>query len=567
MNIRWRVELSQDEREELTALLKSGRHAVRKVKRAQILLAADDGVGDGEVAARVGAGGSTVYRTKRRFVEGNLELALVEAPRPGAQRKLSGKEEALLIATACSAPPAGRARWTLELLADVMVALTEHEGLSRETVRRRLAENALKPWRRDMWCVPKVDAAYVAAMEDVLDLYGEPPDPTRPVICFDESPTQLIGEVRAPIPAEPGRLERFDFEYKRNGTVNLFIFLDVNRPWRKVKVTERRAAADFSQCMRELSDVHFPEAEKIRVVMDNLSTHSPASLYNALPAPEARRILRRLEFHFTPKHASWLNMVEIEIGVLRGQCLDRRISSRDILEAEIAAWERQRNDSAARIKWMFTTEKARHKLSRAYAIRPPKNQSLQESIAHLLTRPVGRPPNRVQRYYASFSYQAGSWDRKRRVVAKMEWHPGELVPRVGLDRFHRSSVTNLSRPADRVVAFYNQRGKAEQYIKEGKNAIKWTRLSCRKFRDNKVRLQLHALAYNLANFMRTLALPKEVEHWSLTTLREKLVKIGAKVVRHGRYVTFQLAEVAVPRSLFQKILGLIDDLRRRPVPA
>ena len=202
-----------------------------------------------------------------------------------------------------------------------------------------------------------------------------------------------------------------------------------------------------------------------------------------------------------------------------------------------------------------------------YAIRLPKNQSLQESIAHLLTRPVGRPPNRVQRYYASFSYQAGSWDRKRRVVAKVEWHPGELVPRVGLDRFHRSSVTNLSRPAERVVAFYNQRGKAEQYIKEGKNAIKWTRLSCRKFRDNKVRLQLHALAYNLANFMRTLALPKEVEHWSLTTLREKLVKIGAKVVGHGRYVTFQLAEVAVPRSLFQKILGLIDDLRRRPVPA
>ena len=196
-----------------------------------------------------------------------------------------------------------------------------------------------------------------------------------------------------------------------------------------------------------------------------------------------------------------------------------------------------------------------------YAIRLPMNQVLQESIAHLLTRPVGRPPNHVRRYYASFSYQAGSWDRKRRMVAKVEWHPGELVPRFGF------IVTNLSRPAERVVTFYNQRGKAEQYIKEGKNAIKWTRLSCRKFRDNAVRLQLHALAYNLANFMRTLALPKEVEHWSLTTLREKLVKIGAKVVSHGRYVTFQLAEVAVPRSLFQKILNLIDDLRRRPVPA
>ena len=196
-----------------------------------------------------------------------------------------------------------------------------------------------------------------------------------------------------------------------------------------------------------------------------------------------------------------------------------------------------------------------------YAIRLPKNQVLQESVAHLLTRPVGRPPNHVLRFYASFSYRAGSWDKKRRVVAKVEWHPGELVPRVGF------IVTNLSRSAERVTWFYNQRGKAEQYIKEGKNAIKWTRLSCRKFRDNAVRLQLHALAYNLANFMRTLALPKEVEHWSLTTLREKLVKIGAKVVRHGRYVTFQLAEVAVPKDLFRKILRLIDDLRPRPAPA
>ena len=196
-----------------------------------------------------------------------------------------------------------------------------------------------------------------------------------------------------------------------------------------------------------------------------------------------------------------------------------------------------------------------------YAIRLKANTVLQECIAHLLTRPVGCPPKHVRRYYASFSYRAKSWDKVRRVVAKVEWHPGELVPRVGF------IVTNLSRSAERVTWFYNQRGKAEQYIKEGKNAIKWTRLSCRKFRDNAVRLQLHALAYNLANFMRTLALPKEVEHWSLTTLREKLVKIGAKVVRHGRYVTFQLAEVAVSRSLFRKILELINDLRRRPVPA
>jgi hypothetical protein len=186
--------------------------------------------------------------------------------------------------------------------------------------------------------------------------------------------------VRAPIPAEPGQIERYDCEYRRNGTVNLFIFLDVHRSWRKVKVTERRAAEDFAACMRELSDVHYPEADRIRVVLDNLSTHSAGALYQAFPAPEARRVLRRLEFHYVPKHASWLNMVEIEIGVLRGQCLDRRISEPDRLVSEIAAWERQRNASGAHVKWMFTTEKARAKMGRAYpkpaaAIAAPTKES------------------------------------------------------------------------------------------------------------------------------------------------------------------------------------------------
>jgi len=233
-------------------------------------------------------------------------------------------------------------------------------------VRRRLAENDLKPWRKDMWCIPQVDGEYVARMEDVLDLYAEEPDPKRPVVCFDESPTQLIGEVRQPIPAEPGQLERYDCEYKRNGTANLFIFLDAHRPWRKVKVTDSRAAVDFAACMRELADVHFPKAERIRVVLDNLSTHSAGALYQAFPPCEARRVLRRLEFHYVPKHASWLNMVEIEIGVLRSQCLDRRIATREQLVSETTAWERQRNASGARIKWMFTTEKARAKMGRAY---------------------------------------------------------------------------------------------------------------------------------------------------------------------------------------------------------
>jgi transposase len=366
MNVRYRVELSQSEREELTALLSGGKQGARKLKRAQVLLAADGGASDGEIARSVGVGRSTIYRTKRRFVLGNLEAALSEERRPGAERKLSGKEEALLVATACSRPPAGRARWTLELLAGELVRLTEHSSLSRETVRRRLAENHLKPWRKEMWCIPQVDPEYVARMEDVLDLYGERPDPKRPVVCFDESPIQLIGEVRQPIPAEPGRIKRYDCEYKRNGTANLFVFLDAHRPWRKVKITASRAAVDFAACMRDLADVHFPEAERIRVVLDNLSTHSAGALYQTFPADEARRVLRRLEFHYVPKHASWLNMVEIEIGVLAGQCLDRRIESVEQLATEIALWERQRNAAGARIKWMFTTEKARAKMGRAY---------------------------------------------------------------------------------------------------------------------------------------------------------------------------------------------------------
>ena len=193
-----------------------------------------------------------------------------------------------------------------------------------------------------------------------------------------------------------------------------------------------------------------------------------------------------------------------------------------------------------------------------YTIRLPANAVLQERTGRLLKRPVGRPPHAVRRYYASFSYQAASWTRSRWVVAKVEWHPGELYPRVGF------IVTNMTRPPERVTLFYNQRGTAEQHIKEGKNAIIWTRLSCRRFAANAVRLQLHALAYNLANFLRTLTLPETVSHWSMTTLRDRLVKIGAKIVRHGRSITFQMAEVMVTRGMFQQILDAIAALRPLP---
>jgi hypothetical protein len=190
-----------------------------------------------------------------------------------------------------------------------------------------------------------------------------------------------------------------------------------------------------------------------------------------------------------------------------------------------------------------------------YAIRLPANDALLRDIEPLLTRPVGRPSSVPVVWYAGFLYQAKSWNQARRVVAKVEWHSGELFPRVGF------IVTNLTRPAKRVVRFYNQRGTAEQWIKEGKNAVKWTRLSCHDFVDNQVRLHLFVLAYNLGNFLRQAVLPKAVRHWTLTTLREKLIKIGAKVVRHSRQIVFQMAEVAVPRELFQTILERIGRLR------
>ncbi len=196
-----------------------------------------------------------------------------------------------------------------------------------------------------------------------------------------------------------------------------------------------------------------------------------------------------------------------------------------------------------------------------YAIRLPANRILQDRIGYLLKRPVGRPSLHVRRYYANFRYQAASWRTPRRVVAKVEWHPGELYPRVGF------IVTNLSRPPENIVAFYNMRGTCEQYIKEGKGAIKWTRLSCRTFAANAVRLQLHALAYNLGNFLRTLATPEPIKDWSLTSLKEKLIKIGAKIISHGRYVAFQMAEVTIPRHLFASILQLIAELRPPPDPS
>ena len=214
--------------------------------------------------------------------------------------------------------------------------------------------------------IPTVGADFVWRMEDLLDLYAAPYDPARPIVCFDETSKQLVAEARLPLPIEPGKPERVDYEYERKGTANLFLVTEPLRGWRHVEVTDRRTKPDFAQQMRDLVDRHFPDATTIRVVLDNLNTHTPAALYEAFPPDEARRVLRKLELHYTPVHGSWLNMAELEFSMLSRQCLDRRIGDRDLLTAEVAAWENARNEQRASIRWQFTIQDARRKLHRLY---------------------------------------------------------------------------------------------------------------------------------------------------------------------------------------------------------
>jgi DDE superfamily endonuclease len=225
-------------------------------------------------------------------------------------------------------------------------------------------------------------------MEDVLDVYHLPEDPRYPTVCFDETSNQLSGEVATPLPAEPGQPVRYDYEYERNGVQNLFMFFCPLRNWRHVKVTDRRTKADYAQCMRDLVDELLPDAARIRVVQDNLNTHTPAALDEAFPPAAAKRILDRLEFHYTPKHGRWLNRAEIELSVLSRQCLDRRIPDKETLQQEVAAWEEPRNAKGASVNWRFTTADARIKLKRLY----PSIDDCQTTSPLKITLPLGNAP-------------------------------------------------------------------------------------------------------------------------------------------------------------------------------
>jgi transposase len=374
VNKKYHVQLSGDQRQQLERLIGTGAAPARTQTHARILLKADAAtVGgawpDERIAEACDVSIPTIERVRRAFVTEGLDLALYRRrPQgPSRRRKLDGRQQAHLIAVTCGPPPEGQGRWTLALLADKLVELHIVNAIARETVRQTLQHNELKPWLKREWKIPpKANAGFVAQMEDVLSVYTRPLDPKHPLICFDESNKEQHIEVETALPMQVGQPLRYESTFERNGVSNLFMFFAPLHNWRHVKVTDRRTNADWAQCMKDLVDVHFPDAERIVLVQDNLSTHTPAALYSAFAPEEAKRIWDRLEFHYTPKYGSWLNMAEIELSVLARQCLKRRIPDQPSLRREVAAWERDRNRKQATVQWRFTTVDARIKLAKLY---------------------------------------------------------------------------------------------------------------------------------------------------------------------------------------------------------
>ena len=373
MEKKYRVKLSAEEREELKAMVSKGRSAAYKQTHARVLLLSDEAqeggaMKDEDIARSLQVGRATVERVRRRCVEEGLERALGRKEQLNRRRKrLDGQREAHLIALACGEPPEGRASWTLQLLANGLVEREIVESISSETVRQTLKKNQLKPWLKECWCIPPQGSAeFVCAMEDVLEVYQRQYADNEVLVCLDETSKQQVKETRQPRPAQPGAAGSYDYEYERNGVSNLFMLFAPLEGWRRVEVTDRRTRVDWAQVVKQLVDEDYPDKDRIVLVMDNLNTHHPSSLYEAFEPAEAQRIAKRLEIHYTPKHGSWLDMAEIEIGVMSRQCLDRRIPDQRTLRREAAAWQDRRNQEAIKVDWRFTTADARIKLKSLY---------------------------------------------------------------------------------------------------------------------------------------------------------------------------------------------------------
>jgi transposase len=306
------IELTQEHRHTLEQLVSRGTAPARQIQHAHILLKADTSEwgphwSDQQIQEAFGVGKSTIWRVRCRFAEQELGDALKRRPQPERphKRKLDGEKEAHLIALTCGEKPEGEGRWSLRLLASILVKLGEVDKVSHETVRQVLKHNKLKPWLKEQWCIGlRRNAEFVARMEDVLAVYVRAYDPRSPQICMDEISKQLLSDTRLPLPVEPSYPERQDYEYERHGVCNLFLACEPLAGKRYVKVTARRTKVDWAHFLHELVAIHYPRAKKIVLVMDNLNTHGIGSLYQAFAPAEARRLAEKLEIHYTPKHGS-----------------------------------------------------------------------------------------------------------------------------------------------------------------------------------------------------------------------------------------------------------------------
>ncbi|MFH1727984.1 MAG: IS630 family transposase [Pseudomonadota bacterium] len=367
------ITLTEEERETLESLTTRGQHRSQKVINALILLGCDEGEFQDErslnkeISRVLNISMKRIDRVKRRFVEKSIDVAL--NGNKGSRvysKKADGDFEAHLVALSCSEPPEGFARWSLRLLADKVVELEYIDNISHESIRNNIKKNEIKPWQKKGWVIPpKENGSFVARMEMVLDVYKRSYNQDFPVVCMDESPKQLIAETKAPIAASAGQSAKYDYEYRRCGVCNIFLACEPLAGKRMVSITERKTKKDWAHFLEDISD-RYEDSKKITLVMDNLNTHDPGAFYETFNPEKAKKLWDRFEFIYTPKHGSWLNMAEIELNVLPGQCLKRRLDDIELVKKEVKAWQEVRNNKNAKVNWQFTSDNARIKLARLY---------------------------------------------------------------------------------------------------------------------------------------------------------------------------------------------------------
>ena len=367
------VHLTDEEVEKLTKLRKKSNTSKVVRIRCQVLLDRDKDHGKilsyENCASKNGICRATVSNILALYTKEGLDSVITlkrNINSDNAKRKVDGRMEAHIIQVATGPAPDGQSRWTLKLL-EKQCRIELDTDISRETIRRTLKKNELKPHLSQYWCIPpKDDADFIAHMEDVLDVYERPFDPQNPVVCMDEKPYQLLGDAREPLLARPGDIQKIDSEYVRNGTCSIFAFIEPLGGRHHVSVQSHRTAVDWAYQIKYLVDEMYPDVPRITLVIDNLNTHAASSLYKAFPAPEAHRIYKKLEIQYTPKHGSWLDIAEIELNVMTRQCLARRINNIGDLCKELSAWELGCNRKSSKVSWQFRTTDARIKLVSLY---------------------------------------------------------------------------------------------------------------------------------------------------------------------------------------------------------